>query len=225
MFHALRLRTIFVVHGAQTSIRLLLATLATANWKHQLQRAAVVVMASAMFWLGTAGGHTPPASASTAAPTASVMERIVGGKSQDQIVDDYIVKHMFDEDDSTMTDPLESAYREAYQDYKGKGSYPSALKEITAQVLGSGQSLKTASDQARVDANEGARFNVFRIVSAAIRALESRGLSETKAMVVVAGILTIGAPLSMLFFGMIVGGISKRRVNNLMKQRYGETYR
>jgi len=37
--------------------------------------------------------------------------------------------------------------------------------------------------------------------------------------------LTIGAPLSMLFFGMIVGGISKRRVNNLMKQRYGETYR
>ncbi|CAB9512245.1 expressed unknown protein [Seminavis robusta] len=175
-----------------------------------IQRAVVVLMASAMIWLGTAGSYTPPASA--AAP--AIVERILPA-SQEQIVDRYIRQHMFDADD--MQDPLESAYREAAADYKTDGSYPRALKEVAADVLGKG----SVSVGKRAD-DGGVFLNALQSVA---RFMERRvGVSESTALAIVAGSLVIATPITGMMVAMMIGTQSKRSMNRLMKSRYGESY-
>ena len=179
----------------------------------KVKRATVILLASAMIWFGTAGTYTPPVVA------ASPMERLMPS-TNDQVIDKYVQRHMFDDDNANSKDPLEAAYREAYEDYKTTGTYPRALKEVTTEVLGQGAGNKLMNSKE----GEESSLGVFGLIKGTMRLLERRGLSEATALAVVAGTLVIVAPTSLLFAGMIVGGISKRNMNSLMKKRYGDTY-
>jgi hypothetical protein len=181
--------------------------------KRSIRRAVVVVMASALIWMSTAGTYTPPAAASS-----NVIERVMpSSSSQDQIVDKYIRRHMFDTDDATMADPLESAYREAFSDYQTDGSYPRALKEVMADVLGK----RVAVGKKAVEGNGG----FLGALQGAIKIVErGTGVSEATAVKVVGGTLVVTIPSVLVLFALSLAQQSKRSMNRLMKERYGESY-
>ena len=118
---------------------------------------------------------------------------------------------MFDDD---TYDPIESTYREAYDDAT-RGTYPQALREVTSSVLGQ-EGVKSVSKEER--------SGIGLLLTTAISALQKRGLSETASVIVLAAAFVVAGPSLFLFVGMIVGGMSKRNINRVMKQRYGDTY-
>lgn len=186
---------------------------ALSRSSRRVKRAAMLVMASAMIWFGTAGSYTPPASASSA-----VMERLLPS-SNEQIIDRYVKQHMFDDDDATSSDPLEAAYREAYEDYKTSGAHPRALKEVTTEVLGQGAGKQL------MKSDEEESLGFFGVIKGAVKLLERRaGLSETAALTVAAVALVVTIPTSTLLLGTVVSGMSRRSMDRLMKKRYGDTY-
>jgi hypothetical protein len=186
------------------------------------RKMAVVVMASALIWMSTAGTYTPPASASSTTSTSkNFIERIMTSSSsqqkEQQIIDRYITQHMFDTDDAIVADPLESAYREAFSDYKTDGSYPRALKEVMADVLGK----KVAVGKKAVEGNGG----FLGVIQGAMKLVEkSAGVSEATALKVVGGTLVVTIPSILVLFALSLAQQSKRSMNRLMKERYGESY-
>ncbi|GKY95456.1 hypothetical protein MPSEU_000507200 [Mayamaea pseudoterrestris] len=178
--------------------------------RRRVRRSMFLLFAAAFFWLGSASLHTTPTHASSSA-SISPMERLMEktSPSLDKIVDRYVQNHMFDDD---KYDPVESLYREAYDDAT-QGTYPQALREVVAESLGQ-KVEKAASSKMTI---EGMFFK-------AISLLQKRGLSQSTAMVVLASAFAIGGPLLFLFGFAIVSGISKRNMNTLMKSRYGESY-
>ena len=181
---------------------------AMAQVHAKVRRAFLILMASATIWLGTGVIQPPPAQAAPAA-----VERLMPLKNE-QIIDKYVKQHMFDDDTSFTEDPLESAYREAYEDYETKGAYPRALREVASETLG--------QKAGRSSSNEG--FSVATLLTRSIRALNKRGLSENAAIAAIASVFVIGTPSLFLMAAMIVGGASKRNMNRVMKERYGDSY-
>jgi hypothetical protein len=148
-------------------------------------------------------------------PLESVLERT--SPSLDTIVDRYVKRHMFDDD---KYDPIESLYREAYHDAT-VGEHPRALAEITGSVLGSGAGTDAAAKGKRLLTNEG--FATW-LTSTVQKLTQRGGMSESSAILLLAGIFVIAGPSLFLFVGMIIGGISKRNIRSVMKKRYGDTY-
>lgn len=179
----------------------------------KFRRSAMALLFTTLFWFGAAGVHAPISQASTA-PTARI-ERVLSSTSPslDKIVDRYVRKHMFDDD---TFDPVESAYREAYEDAT-VGAYPQTLKEITSGTLG-----QESNGLASRDGSESS--GIGALLTSVVGALKKRGLSESAAIVVLAGLFVVAGPCTFLFTGMIIGGMSKRSINRTMKQRYGDTY-
>lgn len=130
------------------------------------------------------------------------------------MVDRYVKDHMFDDD---AYDPVEAVYREAFDDAT-TGTYPQALREIASSTLGSDGRM-SVSDQ---DTSAGA--GIASLLTQTIAALQKRGLSQQGAIIVLASIFVVAGPTTFLFGGMMIGGISKRNMNKVMKQRYGDTY-
>jgi hypothetical protein len=132
---------------------------------------------------------------------------------------------MFDDD---AYDPVESLYREAYHDAT-VGQHPRALAEVTGSALGSGGfGIADASADA---AGKGMRLRspitsegFATWLTSTVQKLTQRGMSETGAIVLLAGVFVIAGPSIFLFVGMIIGGISKRNIRSVMKKRYGDTY-
>jgi hypothetical protein len=140
--------------------------------------------------------------------------------SLDSMVDRYVKNHMFDDD---LYDPVESLYREAFQDAT-VGQHPRALAEITGSVLGSsgvGGIGAESTKGRKLLTNEG--FATW-LTSTVQKLTQQGGMSESAAILLLAGIFVIAGPSLFLFVGMIIGGISKRNIRNVMKKRYGDTY-
>ena len=153
-----------------------------------------------------------------------VTERLLQHTSPkvDDLIDRYVRQHMFD-DDCGMSDPIASTYREAYQDAT-TGRYPAALREVTAQVW-QGQDKAMATSTAQAGADEENGLNIGRLLTTAVQTLQTKaGLSETAALLVLAGTFVVAGPSAFLLAGMIIGGISKRNMNRLFQKRYGEDY-
>ena len=144
---------------------------ALSRVQNKIRRATMILAASAAIYFGSVGTYTPPASASSTA----VVEKLMPA-SNEQIIDNYVKKHIFDDDDATQKDPLEAAYREAYEDYKTTGAHPQALKEITSEVLGQGAGNKLMKTEDETS------LGVFGLVKGAMRLLERRGMSEATAL-------------------------------------------
>jgi hypothetical protein len=151
------------------------------------------------------------------------MERVTQAisPSLDTMVHRYVKSHMFDDD---VYDPVESIYREANDDAV-VGKYPSALREIASSALGKadGGGGGMARNGDRGEDTAGA--SIAAALTGAIAALEKRtGLSQQAAILVLAGTAVVAAPMMGLFGMMMIGGVSKRNMNKVMKQRYGDTY-
>eukprot|EP00977_Amphora_coffeiformis_P022752 scaffold11454_cov168-Amphora_coffeaeformis.AAC.2 len=185
-----------------------------ANLGRKLRRAVVVAWTAAFIFMVSSGLNVQPAHASTMAPQEPVQERILSATSPslDKIVDRYVKNHMFEDD---TYDPVESLYREAYQDAT-QGSYPRALKEVTASVLGQ------ESSKGMIEKSDGNAFG--SLLTSALGMLKKRGLSEGAAIAVVAASFVVAGPFAFLVGGMVIGGASKRNMNKVMKKRYGDTY-
>lgn len=179
-----------------------------------------------LIWSSAAMVAPPMAHASATATAASthqpITERLLQYTSPkvDDLVDRYVRQHMFDDDYSSL-DPVSSTYREAYQDAT-VGRHPASLREITAEVWQGRdkQIAPTGSGGAEEDG-----VNIGTLLTTAVNALQTKvGLSETTALLVLAGSFVVAGPSAFLLGGMIVGGISKRNMNRLFKKRYGEDY-
>jgi hypothetical protein len=118
---------------------------------------------------------------------------------------------MFDDD---VYDPVESTYREAIGDQM-QGTHPKAISEITSSILG--------QDGYKADRKASAS-GIGGFLLGGINFLQRRGLSESTAILLLAGSFVVAGPAAFVTVGMIVGNNSKRQLNNTLKKRYGDTY-
>lgn len=196
------------------------------DWK----RRATTVAAAVLIWFGvaltTTSNHNSllvPAvhASSTTTSSLPVTERLLQHTSPkvDDLIDRYVRQHMFD-DDYTQSDPVSSTYREAYHDAT-VGRHPAALREITADVLqGKDLTVKTATGEGEDD-----RASIGAMLTTVMNALQTKaGLSETASIVLLSALFVVVGPSAFLLGGMIIGGISKRNMNQLFRKRYGEDF-
>jgi hypothetical protein len=208
----------------------------------KLRRSLVILSMAACLWLGVSGISALPAYASsseaTLVPTNSVVTAApptmgsaaktsnLFSKSIDEIVTGYVKHHMFDDD---VYDPVESTYREALAD-QTQGTYPRSLSEVASSVFGQG-GVKTvakpnSSTVTSASSSSGGGLSMGTLLTIGITFLQKRvGLSESTAIFVLASAFVVAGPVAFLMGGMIVGGASKRQMNKVFKQRYGDTYR
>jgi hypothetical protein len=163
---------------------------------------------------GGAALHVAPSYASSTAVASpeSIVNRVIPkGASLDKIVDRYVKDHMFDDD---VYDPVESAYREAYEDVT-TGKYPRALNEVASSLLGS-DVTKSEKPSENV---------VISILTNGSKGMQSLGLSAVAANVVVYATTLVGAPSFILLGILSYANMQKRMRIRQNKKRYGEDYR
>lgn len=191
---------------------------------------AVLIFGTSLFAPCPAHAAATTTTTPYVASSSSVIERILEKTSPnvDQIIDKYVQTYMFNDE---RDDPLESSYREAYYDAL-TGRYPAQIQAITKEVL-SGQSdviaLKgqpsSSTTSSLLNFKRLFEFDIGSALLKAVSLLQNRlKLSETAAIVVLAGILVVAGPTLFLLAGMVVGGISKRNMDKVFKRRYGDTY-
>jgi hypothetical protein len=131
----------------------------------------------------------------------------------DQIVDHYVKDHMFDDD---VYDPVESSYREAVHD-NTKGTYPKALSEVTAGVLGTGV--------AKAEKKDASVTGIGALLSSTVKFVQkTAGLSEQTAVVALVASFVIVGPIGFVMGGMVIANSSKRNLRSIFKARYGDSY-
>ena len=200
-----------------------------ASLRSKMKRSMMVVCASLFVWF-SAGGFvgansgngnpfTPPAAHASTTMTTSFSKAatsFIEGPSLDEIVDDYVRDYMFDDD---TYDPVESLYREAMDDNLS-GTYPKALKEVSAEVLQGTDVMKQAAKAERES-----NMSIGSMLVRAGNFLQTRaGLTETQAVMVLAGVFAIGTPALLIFTATYVAMSNKRGMDRLMKKRYGQSY-
>jgi hypothetical protein len=187
--------------------------------------AASTLALSVLVQLSASIALQKPRSAHAAAPgatAAAIAERVLErtSASVDTLIDRYVQSHMFD-DDLTVADPVTGTYKEARDD-SASAKYPTTLHDMVAQIQGKDR-LRDRVGRKGDDRRGGSALAA--LVTGVLRFLRGRvGLTDTAAVAVLAGVLILAGPSLFLLSGMIVGGISKRNMNKVFKQRYGEDY-
>ena len=185
--------------------------LRSSKFLSKLRRSALLVCTSLLFWFGAAFMRSSASHASDiTAPSAPQVKTVVTS-TIDRIVDRYVKSHMFDDD---VYDPVESTYKEAIVD-KIQGSHPRSINEIATSVLG--------SDGVKAEKSASAK-GVGGFLLTCVNFLQRRGMSESTAILLLAGTFVFAGPVLFATVGMMVGNQSKRQINSVMKQRYGDTY-
>jgi hypothetical protein len=203
-----------------TTIRLLLA-------KAKVRAVRLSLMVSFLF------SFANPAQANTAVVShSSSQPSVLVSKNQnevDQIIDKYVQKYMWDAETYDSTDSL---YRELYHDTTTK-QYPSLIRSIAAESgildsTGSAALEDGVVDTTSVRASPWSKLknlDMGRALERATSLLQRKtGWKRSTAMALIAGALVMSAPTIILGGGLIFGGISKRNMNKIFKQRYGSTY-
>ncbi len=153
------------------------------------------------------------------------MERVFDRMSHsdvDQIIRQYVQQHMFDDDVST-TDPVVGTYREAYTDHMTQ-KYPMTLRQIISETF-RGSSFTSTSSSSSSNVPKPPPLDVGLLLTQTIQLLQrTLGCTEMTATIVLSIAFVVAGPSAFLLFGMIVGGISKRNMDQVFKKRYGETY-
>jgi hypothetical protein len=159
-----------------------------------------------------------PKPAQASAPPAvleSILEKT--SPSLDAIIDRYVKEHMFNDD---TYDPIESAYREAYDDAV-HGTYPQSLREVT----GVGAASTETPTSRNPLTNWLAKIDLGALLTSMLIFIQNKlQLNESSAILLLAAVFVVGGPFAFLFTGMVIGGMSKRNMNRLMKKRYGDSY-
>jgi len=173
-----------------------------SNLLAKFRRAVALICFSAMLWFGS--DAVPPANAAT---TTASIQRVLPSATLDQMVERYVKDHMFDDD---VYDPLESAYREAYDDAT-VSQFPKALKEITTTVMGKEKTSKEHN-------------TVVTTVLHMSQGLQKMGLSQGTAVAAIAASTIIGVPLAVTILFSAYTSFSQSRLQVFMKSRYGDDY-
>ena len=193
----------------------------------KVRRWTVTAMAATIVWLAAAGYHSPVAVATTTATatksTVTPTQRLFSwSTSIDEMVDHYVKDHMFDDD---VYDPVESAYRETYDDIVS-GTYPTKLKDVTTSVLGKSAAV---SDLISGDTRSGSSDDNNKVIAVFVQASQlltkNFGLSETVAQVILAVTAFAGSFFS---FVAVFAGLSfvlKQNLRRELRKRYGDDYR
>jgi hypothetical protein len=185
-----------------------------AHISAKLKRSFLLVCTAVVLCFGVQGAGGAQASAppptSFTAPTVQVSRNLFSAPV-DQIIDNYVKNHMFDDD---VYDPVESIYREAMDD-RVQGTHPKAIKVVTSSVLG--------NDVIKAERSASGTTLGTTLVKM-VGFLRQKGLTETQAIALLAGSVVLGTPTIAFTLLMIVGAQNKRSINRLMKKRYGETY-
>jgi hypothetical protein len=153
---------------------------------------------------------TTPSAAAAAASSASL----------DALIDRYVHQHMFDDDLTTVLDPVAATYQEVHDDAT-TGRHVSALRQIVSSVLGQ-TATRTTTVSNVVDNTSG---GLGPMLISLVRGLQQRtGWSEAFVTVSLAAIVVVAGPVLFLVAGVMVGNVSKRNMDQLFKKRYGDTY-
>lgn len=188
-----------------------------SRWTQPLRRRCVIGCASLL--LAASVFTAQPAHASSPVLVENILEKT--SPSLDKIIDRYVKEHMFNDD---TYDPIESAYREAYDDAV-KGTYPQALREVTGFGSSSQTTQTTGQTKTNPITNFVSKIDIGALLTSLLSFLQTKlRLSESAAIMVLAAIFVVAGPSAFLFTGMIVGGMSKRNISRVMKKRYGDTY-
>jgi hypothetical protein len=140
--------------------------------------------------------------------------------SLDALIDRYVHQHMFDDDLTTVLDPVAATYQEVHDDAT-TGRHVSALRQIVSTVLG--QTAATTGTESNVVDNTSGGLGPMLI--SLVRGLQHRtGWSETIVTIGLATIFVVAGPMLFLMAGIMVGNVSKRNMDQLFKKRYGDTY-
>ena len=165
----------------------------------------------------------------TASSNTALTERMldrISNSDVDKIIHQYVQKHMFD-DDLSASDPIVGTYREAHYDHTLPQKYPMMLRNIITETF-RGTKLMDTSSSSLLSASNVAKpppLDVGLLLTRTVQLLQKTlGLTELTATIVLAITFVVAGPSVFLLFGMIVGGISKRNMDQIFKKRYGETY-
>jgi hypothetical protein len=161
-----------------------------------------------------------PSRTTTTMPSAAAAAAASSSASLDALIDRYVHQHMFDDDLTTVLDPVAATYQEVHDDAT-TGRHVSALRQIVSSVLG--QTATSTTTVSNVVDNTSGGLGPMLI--SLVRGLQQRtGWSETFATVSLAAIFVVTGPVLFLVAGVMVGNVSKRNMDQLFKKRYGDTY-
>jgi len=182
----------------------------------RLRRSILIFTSVVAIWIGSARVHTAPCHATPRTSLAAPIERILSSTSRslDSIVDGYVRRHMFREESY---EPVESLYREAFEDAT-TASYPTTLQAIDASSMGGEVGARSVS-------RSSGEAGIGNLLTSAISTMQKRlNVGEGTAVAILAAMFVVAGPSAFLFMGMVIAGMSKRNINKVMKQRYGDTY-
>jgi len=165
--------------------------------KHFLRRAMTILFVSSIIFLSTTSFTSPPthASSTSVSTTSTTVTKDKSREVVDRLVDKYIKKRMFLTDD--VFDPMESAYREVYDDIKS-GEYPLILS-TTATDFSDKSTSEPSSPSVKTDDGLGQKMAVLLNKVSSI--LEKRlGLSKETSL-----IGTIMLSFSSFIFAILYG--------------------
>jgi len=155
--------------------------------------------------LSTRGGAT----------MSGVVRKVIGTRELDDMVQAYVEQHMFDDD---VYNPVESAYREAYQD-AATSNYPKALSATASHVLGETITMTSEVEAELAPPSTGSAILATYTKSSALLT-KLFGLSKSTADLAVVGLFLASMP----FLGLLAltyGNLSRRKINRDQVKNYG----
>uniref|UniRef100_A0A7S4W3P9 Uncharacterized protein n=1 Tax=Ditylum brightwellii TaxID=49249 RepID=A0A7S4W3P9_9STRA len=203
----------------------------------KVKRAFTILLASAFLFLSSAKLHTPPthASSSTTSSTSVNAVQMVSSTTSgtlDKMVDKYIQKRMFSNDEYSA---FESTYREAHADSTGSSAYPSALTSTATSVIGKNTANKpsissiastTTSSLSKEDSTSMASTLLKKTIAGILntsKLLEAKlGISSNMAY----GVTLFGAifvtPVVLFLGFMSFSNMQRFKMDQMERNRYGE---
>lgn len=200
----------------------------------KLRHSFAILLASLAIFFSTSQIHTPPAHASSTAITSKTSTSLLSKinpfrpRSASELIDAYVRDRLFADD---AFHPVESAYREALDDYPSSsssssegGAYPALLAETAASALGrkDGSSLvlsRSIHDPSQAGGNEG-------ITGALIRAsdfLQQRlKVSSSVSYYIIAAGLLVGGCVLPGTVGVAYQAFQRLQIDKSEMKMYGK---
>eukprot|EP00978_Attheya_sp_CCMP212_P015743 scaffold40779_cov57-Attheya_sp.AAC.6 len=176
-----------------------------ASMPHEQLHMAAPTTAATTVVLSTRGGAT----------MSGVVRKVIGTRELDDMVQAYVEQHMFDDD---VYNPVESAYREAYQDV-ATSNYPKALSATASHVLGETITMTSEVEAELAPPSTGNAILATYTKSSALLT-KLFGLSKSTADLAVVGLFLASMP----FLGLLAltyGNLSRRKINRDQVKNYG----